>query len=542
MSTPLNRHHIALAHGSTAGGLPTELLEQASSRLGLVSLLYAATYGAAFYSGQVMSMLGRDMPMLPERVEQVVAAVSIGASLLIFAATRTLRIDPERIIDFGLFYEVVSGLGIVTAEIWNVDFAPQFDAMGAGIKPWFGISWVCVWMLIFPIIVPSTPGKTLLASLATASTAPLAMIMSIAFGETGTVPLQVWVGLAIAVYGSAMIAWVTSRYIYGLGRDIKQAREMGSYRLVELLGRGGMGEVWRAEHRMLARPAAIKLIRSESLQPGAGAAAVRRRFEREAAATAMLRSPHTVQLYDFGVADDGRFYYVMELLDGLDLETFVARFGPTPPARAVAWLLQACASLDEAHGRGLVHRDVKPANIYTCRLGGEVDWIKVLDFGLVKRAAIGEDATRLTAEGVTAGTPGYMAPEMAGGISDVDHRADIYALGCVAFWLLTGTQVFEGDNPVRIIVDHVRTPPVPPSQRCELPIVAELDETILWCLEKDPEDRPQSAAALADRLAGIVLQPGWSAAEARSWWQAHLPVSEAWQAEPAAAPSAEPTS
>jgi len=317
---------------------------------------------------------------------------------------------------------------------------------------------------------------------------------------------------------------------------------MGSYRLIELLGKGGMGEVWRAEHRMLARPAAIKLIRRESLQAGSGASDVRRRFEREAAATAMLQSPHTVQLYDFGVADDGRFYYVMELLDGLDLETFVTRFGAVPAARAVAWLVQACASLEEAHERGLVHRDIKPANIYTCRLGSEVDWIKVLDFGLVKQAPAGDDATRLTAEGVTAGTPGYMAPEMAAGISDVDRRADIYALGCVAYWLVTGTQVFEGDTPLKMIVDHVRTPPVPPSRRCELPIPGELEEIILWCLEKKPEDRPQSAAAIAEPLAALSLNPAWSDAEARAWWRVHLPVNAARRAVPAGPLSAEPTS
>jgi len=535
-------HGHVPAFGSSGTGLPTELLQQASSRLGLAALLYAVTYSATFYSGHLLYLAGRDVPMLPGNIELLAANLSIGASLLILLATRFMRAEPERIIDFGLFYEVVGSFGIAMAELWNVDFAAQMGTMAEGVKPWWGISWICVWMMFFPIIVPSTPGKALLASLASASTAPLALLVSMAFGSTTSVPLPVWVGLGIGVYGSAMLSWITSRTIYGLGREIKEAREMGSYRLVELLGHGGMGEVWRAEHRMLARPAAIKLIRRESLQAGTGRSGLRRRFEREAAATAMLQSPHTVQLFDFGVADDGRFYYVMELLDGLDLETFVKRFGAAKPARAVGWLVQACASLAEAHERGLVHRDIKPANIYTCRLGTEVDWIKVLDFGLVKQAAHGSDATRLTAEGVTAGTPEYMAPETAEGISAVDHRADLYALGCVAYWLVTGTLVFEGDSPVKTIVDHVRTPPVPPSQRCELPIPAALDEVILWCLEKRPADRPQTADELAARLSTLAPEPPWSDADARAWWGTHLPLSADPRARSSGPLSAEPTS
>ena len=222
-----------------------------------------------------------------------------------------------------------------------------------------------------------------------------------------------------------LVAYVGSRVVYGLGAEVSKAREMGSYRLVERLGKGGMGEVWRAQHRLLARPAAIKLIRPEVL--GARDPATRelllRRFEREAQATALMRSPHTMELYDFGVADDGTFYYVMELLDGFDLDDLVERFGPVPPERAVHLLRQVCASLGEAHEAGLIHRDVKPANLYACRYGREVDFIKVLDFGLVKHGAQAPGTARTTsppAHMSPGGTPAYMSPEQALGEGQVD--------------------------------------------------------------------------------------------------------------------------
>ncbi len=236
-----------------------------------------------------------------------------------------------------------------------------------------------------------------------------------------------------------------------------RARDLGSYRLVEPLGSGGMGEVWRAEHVMLARPAAIKLIRTSG--SAAPSREVQKRFEREARATARLSSPHTVQVFDYGTTDEGTFYYVMELLDGFDLDTLVKNFGPVPPERAIYLLRQACDSLAEAHARGLIHRDIKPANIYVCRYGIEVDFIKLLDFGLVKSAGAMDAADgTLTAVGTIAGTPGYMSPEMALG-KNVGPEADIYSLGCVGYWLLTGRPVFERDTPVELLIDHARTAP-----------------------------------------------------------------------------------
>jgi serine/threonine-protein kinase len=305
--------------------------------------------------------------------------------------------------------------------------------------------------------------------------------------------------------------------VYELAAAASQGQEMGSYRLEELLGRGGMGEVWRASHRLLARGAAVKLIRAD---PGSDSRELLRRFEREARATAALRSPHTVNVYDYGTTEDGTFYYVMELLEGYDLETLVHRFGPLPPERAVFLLEQACHSLAEAHEGGLIHRDVKPANIYVCRYGIDSDFVKLLDFGLVKNP-VADANSSVTHAGVIAGTPGYMSPEMGLGSPDVDWRTDIYALGCVAYWLLTGHRVFEEGSPMQILMDHVQKKPDPPSSRVPGGLPAEIDRIVLACLEKDPNNRPQTAAELAAELRAVPRTEDWSEERARRWWLAH---------------------
>lgn len=286
-----------------------------------------------------------------------------------------------------------------------------------------------------------------------------------------------------------------------------------------------MGEVWRAEHRLLARPAAVKLIRPEVLGPvdPTQRRVNLQRFEREAQATASMRCPHTVELYDFGVADDGTFYYVMELLNGLDLETLVRRHGPLEAARTVYLLRQLCHSLGEAHDIGLIHRDIKPANVYVCRFGRETDWIKVLDFGMVKRRGeTGDSDPKLTADNLVGGTPAYMSPEQALGDA-VDGRSDLYSLGCVAYWMLTGHQVFEGRSPLETMMQHVHQAPVPPSRRTELLIPQDLEAVIMACLAKAPEHRPQTADALTSQLQAIHIEPAWTAERATRWWDTHHP-------------------
>jgi serine/threonine-protein kinase len=274
---------------------------------------------------------------------------------------------------------------------------------------------------------------------------------------------------------------------------------------------------------MLARAAAIKLIKAESMagQSARQASISLKRFRREANVIASLQSPHTVYLYDFGTSRDGRWYYVMELLDGISLQELVANFGPVPGSRVVAILRQACDSLEEAHQQGLVHRDLKPSNIMLCKLALQYDFVKVLDFGLAKFVGPAE-ATQLTMEGVTAGTPAYMAPEIALGHADVDARADIYALGCIAYFMLTGSLVFPDESPMSMALKQVQETPEPPSRRTELPIPPDLERLVMHCLEKRPEGRPASAREVADRLAACGL-PAWTAEDATAWWERHLP-------------------
>ncbi len=320
------------------------------------------------------------------------------------------------------------------------------------------------------------------------------------------------------------LATITSRITYGLRRQVAEANELGQYVLEEKIGGGGMGEVWRARHRLLIRPAAIKLIRP---QVSDDAELLLRRFEREARATAALKSPHTVQLYDFGATEDGRLYYVMELLDGLDLDTLVRQYGPLPAERVVHILRQVCSSLQDAHVNGLVHRDIKPANVVVSRAGTTFDFAKVLDFGLVKldsAGSDGDDAVKLTNEGSASGTPAFMAPEVVLGVADTDYRVDLYALGCVAYWLLTGKLVFAGKSVVEVMFHHAHTPPPRPSSRSELPIPALLEELVMDCLEKDPARRPASAEAVSARLEAVALESLWTAERAERWWEMHRPL------------------
>jgi len=244
------------------------------------------------------------------------------------------------------------------------------------------------------------------------------------------------------------------------------------------------------------------------------------RFEREATTTASLRSPHTVDLYDFGRTAAGDFFYVMELLEGDTLEELVEHHGPLPAERVIHLLEQACASLAEAHERELVHRDLKPANLMACRLGLQRDFLKVLDFGLVATVRGRGSDPKLTGDDAILGTPAYMPPEQGRG-DETDPRSDVYALGCVAYWLLTGTTVFDQVKAVPMILDHIGTAPTPPTKRLGRPILPELEDLVLECLAKDPADRPPSASELARRLRQIPLETPWTPERANAWWDEH---------------------
>jgi len=283
-----------------------------------------------------------------------------------------------------------------------------------------------------------------------------------------------------------------------------------------------MGEVWLARHRSLRRDAAVKLVLSGLLEQ-AGASERRhlqKRFESEAQAIASLRSPHTVAIYDYGLAESGTLYYAMEYLPGLDADALVNQYGPQPPGRVVSFLRQACESLEEAHEAGLVHRDIKPSNIFICRLGKRTDFVKVLDFGLVQQLA---EATRtaLTTT-ATSGTPAFMAPEQVRG-EDCDPRTDIYAIGCLTYYLLTGTVVFRRSTAMAMAMAHLSEAPEPPSTRSELPIPQSLERVVMACLEKKRQDRPQSVAELRSMLDACTGIAPWTEADAKRWWALHHP-------------------
>jgi DNA-binding NtrC family response regulator len=289
---------------------------------------------------------------------------------------------------------------------------------------------------------------------------------------------------------------------------------IGAYRLLDKLGVGGMGEVWRAKHALIARPAAVKLIKSQDDGPLKEEAI--ERFRREAAVTARLCSPHTVTLYDFGVSETGSFYYVMELLKGMPLDTMVEKFGALPASRVAHFLIGACRSLAEAHAVGLVHRDIKPANLFAARLGAELDMLKVLDFGMVARKSDPEE-TRLTVQGAIYGTPDFIAPELALDSHAIDPRSDMYSLGVTAHVLLTGARMFTGDT-LQVLMRHINEAPPPLSGRCDAP--ESLIELVMRCLAKQPGDRP-TAVDMWRELEASGLANGWTTTAARAWWMKH---------------------
>jgi serine/threonine-protein kinase len=379
------------------------------------------------------------------------------------------------------------------------------------------------WVVFFPALVPLRSWATYAMILFAAALPPLsrALIQSLGLMVLPDDSLTI---LSLVMMFSAIMGLVVSHVVYKMGKSVTAAREMGSYTLEENLGGGGMGEVWMATHRMLARPAAVKLVKPDvvrGMQPGE-IQHLNHRFEHEVQATAALCSPHTVDIYDYGLAQDGTFYYVMELLDGVDMETLVERFGPVEPSRAVNLLVQACHSLNEAHRRQLIHRDIKPANLFVCRYGDDFDFVKVLDFGLVKEVSgQGSKARHLTQPDLVMGTPDFMPPELALGEKEIDGRSDLYALGCVAYWLLTGTRLFSADSPMQALMKHINEIPEVPSKRSELAIPPELDALVLRCLEKDPTSRPQGAEEMSALLNQIPFDRPWSNEDARRWWDTY---------------------
>ena len=482
--------------------IPPWLLRRAKERLRFTTLLLVVTFLIAFAFMNVTPPPSGNL-----EVANAIAVAVVALSIVVFFIARSETLPLQRVLDIGLVYLVVAGFGVALAETFAV-----YDPFSV-VR---GVSWLCLLIVLFPLVVPATRGKVATAVVLTATMGPISLGIAVTSGlEPPSVSTILY--MMLPNYLAAGLAMILHTVLHRLRTDVTKAERMGAYKLVEPLGSGGMGEVWRATHQTLARPAAIKLIRPEALsgRSGADVESLKSRFKREARMTSQLTSPHTIQIYDFGVTEEGILYYVMELLDGTDLETLVSEHGPLDPRRAVSLLVQICDSLAEAHENGLVHRDIKPANLYVCRLGREVDQIKVLDFGLV---AIQGAEVSLDQSNTIQGTPAYLAPEVIRG-DQPDERVDVYALGCVAYWLLSGKLVFERATAFKVLYAHVEEEPEPLGKRvADLP--EGLEELLLACLDKDPDRRPRDAGELGTRLRALNV-PAWEGSEA--WWREHSP-------------------
>ena len=438
----------------------------------------------------------------------------VGSMLMGWALCRGARRNKR-------FVEITEVLSLIVSSI-------AYSAMGAFIPPSVRPEMVTILAMTMAVIaraifVPSTPKRT--AVLTSAVGLPIIALgyLAHAIGDDPMAarlnelypPIAVAISTAVWWLLTVTLATVTSQVIYGLRKEISEARKLGQYNLESKLGEGGMGVVYRASHAMLRRPTAIKLLP----QTKAGEHAIAR-FEREVRLTARLTHPNTVTVFDYGRTPDGIFYYAMELLEGATLEEIVDIDGPQPAARVLHMLASTAGALAEAHEIGLIHRDIKPANVMMCRRGGEVDVPKLLDFGLVKDLEASQTLSLTTTNTIT-GTPLYMPPEAIIAPHKVDARSDIYALGAVGYFMLTGTNVFEGDSVVEVCSRHLHGKPEHPAERLGVALPDDLTSLLLQCLAKKQEERPSSASELQALLLSCGDAHAWSPRQAKRWWQTH---------------------
>lgn len=462
---------------------------------------------AFFVAGWVIAVvwspqhLFRGLPLAPMHLLNL---AGIATYFVMWLATRGQPLP-------GPVLHAIDGTGVVLACVLEtfmsfqlpIEFRPDL----LGVILLFGL------LLYRAAIVPSDPRRT--AWIGALSAAPLPVVTYVAYVRSGisSLPHPASYAVYAALFGllAVLLSTKISAVIYGLRQTVREARRLGPYTLVEKIGEGGMGAVYRASHALLRRPTAIKI-----LPPQRAGEMDLARFEREVQMTSQLTSPHTVSVYDYGRTPDGLFYYAMEFLDGIDLEELVRRDGPMPPARVVHVLRQVCEALGEAHRAGLIHRDVKPANILLCERGGRFDVAKVVDFGLVKSVAGGNPG--VTVENMAPGTPHYMAPEALSSPDRIDARSDVYSLGATAYFLLTGRPVFEGALG-EVLAQLLKDKPPSPSTRLGRSLPAGIDAVVLAALAKKPEDRPESVEAFHAALLAAADGAGWSARDAEAWWR-----------------------
>jgi len=445
--------------------------------------------------------------MRPERMLTLHVIGASGLLLLVGMWRVLLKKDPRSLRQL-LFLDtaLVVGIGVIFGVLCFFSYDHE-------VNMWSMFIWTVFMVFGRVLYVPSTARRTaVLSSVAVGCIALAGSLVALWRPDHLSVPGPVW-AIGSTLYGAVavLIAAVGSNVMYGLRSQVRAAQKLGQYTLGRKIGEGGMGAVYEAHHSMLRRPTAIKL-----LPPKNAGAESMIRFEREVQITAGLNHPNTVAIYDYGRSREGLFYYAMEFLDGLDLESLVRTHGPQRPARVVHILLQASGALEEAHRNGLIHRDIKPANILLCELGGVPDVAKVVDFGLVKEL---KDNSQMTTASMVAGTPAYISPEAVMDPDKVGAASDLYGLGGVGYFMLTGHTLFEAGSSMEMCVHHARTEPVPVAERAEQFVSAELSEILMSCVAKLPADRPSSAAHLRKLLMGLPESREWQEDEALTWWR-----------------------
>lgn len=526
-TAPLDEHVLQVAVGRGESVDAVSLLRR---RLFVVALILACNYGLAFFQMQIL-FFASDVQL---HIQWALCGLSALAACLLWRVT-SLSLSRLRWIELAIFAMTLAQLTTFLIErLW------MHGDMATGLKPnavFRGHLFNTVILCYFPIIVgygimiPNTGARCFWVTLAMGSV-PVALLL-------GGMPFY-WTDIAmhlrVFMHGLAwVVAWIAigvvlasfgSNRIYKLQQQVNATNRYGPYQLGRKLGGGGMGDVYLAEHSLLKQPCAVKVIRRDRLRDPKTLA----RFEREVRATARLKHPNCIEIYDYGQNEEGTFYYVMEYLPGLTLDQIVKKSGRLPVARVIHLLRQVCGPLQEAHGIGLIHRDVKPSNIIACYRGGVADLCKLLDFGMVKDLHREETESELTRQGGVAGTPAFMSPEQAGGRDLLDGRSDLYSLGAVAYYLLTANVPFQG-TAVEVMAAHLYCPIIPiGSLAPEVP--EEIASLIYLCLEKDPSRRCQSAMELARRLDELAVRYPWQSQHAIEWWEARSHSASATHGEP----------
>jgi serine/threonine-protein kinase len=499
-------------------GFREELSHLLRTRLRLAVSIILAGFSLHLLRNLLLGWAFDHRPLRLVLISCEIVAMAV-ASVLLWSRRR-LSMESLRVLEVTIFALIAAFFAWLQVDTYHDGALLRATVPGheAVVFRLVGVAGALRWFLLIVLygtFIPNTARRCAVVAVSLAALPVALMVAGSQLDRTaGAYVLSALPEMIISMVTAVAIAVFGSHKIRELQKKAHEAQRIGQYRLKQVLGFGGMGTVYLAEHVLLRRPCAIKLIRPDQ----AGDPRTLARFEREVQAAANLTHWNTIEVYDYGHAEDGTFYYVMEYLPGLNLQDMVERHGPLPPERAVHLLRQVCQALREAHGIGLIHRDVKPSNIIACERGGVHDVAKLLDFGLVKTLGTGSGVLKLTGEGALTGSPAFMSPEQALGRQQFDARSDIYNVGAVGYFLMTGQLPFDRQSALEMLYAHAYVPLVPSPEFTEA-VPADLQRIILRCLEKDPDRRYQDAATLEKALAACEGIGAWTAGRAEEWWR-----------------------